>query len=62
MHGMWGGDKGEMVYWCVTVWVLGVDDEHGNGHEEKVKTELPCSPNIQKKRKRQQHLNHNYEP
>ena len=52
MHGMWGGDKGEMVYWCVTVWVLGVDDEHGNGHEEKVKTELPCSPNIQKKRKR----------
>ena len=30
MHGMWGGDEREMVYWCVIVWVLGVDDEHGN--------------------------------
>ena len=45
MHGTWDGDEMELVYWCVTMWVLGVDDEHGNGHEEEVKTELHCSQN-----------------
>ena len=44
MHGTWDGDEMELVYWCVTMWVLRVDDEHGNSHEE-VKTELHCSQN-----------------
>ena len=42
MHGMWDGDEMELVYWCVTMWVLGVDNEHSNGHEEEVKIELHC--------------------
>ena len=45
MHGTWDGDEMKLVYWCMTMWVLGVDDEHGNGHEEEVKTKLHCSQN-----------------